>query len=184
MGPRNLCADRESRSILSVSTFTGSEPIACTASEWNGMPLSWQILPISVMGWIMPVSLFAYMTDTRTVSGRIADATASGLTRPSGSTGKRVFSKPSASRALTQLRTAGCSIAVVIICFLPCVARCRATPAIARLSDSVPDDVKIISFGDAAPRAAATCLLAVSIAVRARRPGSCIDDGLPYDSSR
>ena len=54
----------------------------------------------------------------------------------------------------------------------------------ARLSDSVPDDVKIISFGDTAPRAAATCFLAVSIAVRTRRPGSCIDDGLPYDSSR
>ena len=42
--------------------------------------------PISRTGWIVPISLFAAMTETSAVSSRIALATASGSMRPSAST--------------------------------------------------------------------------------------------------
>ena len=53
-------------------TSIGIFPAAWTASVWNATPFAAQIAPISAIGWMTPVSLFAAMTVTRIVSGRIA----------------------------------------------------------------------------------------------------------------
>ncbi len=67
-------------SLTSISTL----PTACTASVWNSTPRSRQMAPISGIGWMVPISLLAYMIETRAVSGRMASATSAGSTRPSG----------------------------------------------------------------------------------------------------
>ena len=50
-------------------------------------------------GWIAPVSLLAYMIETRHVSGRIDASSAAGATMPSASTGKFGDSKALSRRA-------------------------------------------------------------------------------------
>ena len=54
-----------------------------------------QIAPNSETGWMVPISLFAAMIETRTVSGRRAWRRSSGDTRPSRSTGSTVNANPS-----------------------------------------------------------------------------------------
>jgi hypothetical protein len=44
--------------------------------------------PISAIGWIVPTSLLAYMTETRVVRSLIAASTSAGSTRPYRSTGR------------------------------------------------------------------------------------------------
>ena len=105
-GPWNLCAEEESMSILSSCTLIGTWPTACTASVWNSTPRLRQIAPISRMGWIVPISLFANMIVTRHVSSRIAFSTSSGRTRPSSWTSRSVTSKPSLSSLFSVWSTA------------------------------------------------------------------------------
>ena len=63
-------------------------PTACTASVWKSTLCARQTAPISAMGSIVPISLFAAMTLTRIVSGRMAASTCSGVTKPYSSTGR------------------------------------------------------------------------------------------------
>ena len=91
---------------------------------------------------------------------------------PCLSTGKNFTLNPIFSIYLQVSRTAGCSIAQVMMLtpFLPLFSLLRkAIPLIARLSDSVPPDVKIISSGSA-PRMLATCSLDFSTASDASLP--------------
>ena len=76
--------------------------------------------------------------------------------------------------------TAGCSMALTMRC--PGWKRARL-PNSARLSDSVPPEVKTISFSPA-PRTAATWARAASTAARASRPDRWSSDGLPYRSEK
>ena len=50
-----------------ASTSIGILPTAWTASVWNRTPFSLQSLPIAAIGWIVPISLLAAMTETRIV---------------------------------------------------------------------------------------------------------------------
>jgi len=75
-------------------------------------------------------------------------------------------------------RTAWCSMDEVTM-WRPLDAYANAAPWSARLSDSVPPDVKTTSLG-CAPMAAATLALAASIASCASAPNECSDEGLPY----
>ena len=58
--------------MCSRSTLMGRWPTACTASVWKRTPALRHTAPISSMGWMVPISLLAYITVTRRVSGRIA----------------------------------------------------------------------------------------------------------------
>ena len=91
-GPWNLCAEMESISMFSAFTSMATWPAACTASVWKMTPFSRQTAPISAMGWIVPISLLAYMTVTRQVSSRIAPRTCSGVTMPFSWTSSSVTS--------------------------------------------------------------------------------------------
>ena len=55
-----------------ASTSIGSLPTPWTASLWKRTPRSREILPISAIGWIVPISLLANMIETRTVLSVIA----------------------------------------------------------------------------------------------------------------
>jgi len=144
--------------------------------------LSAAILPISSMGSIVPISLFASMSVIRTVSGRIAVRRSSRFTRPSRSTGRTVRSMAFFARALHGSRTATCSIADVITCLaLPGAA--ATAPRIAWLLDSVPPLVNMIS-ATRAPTRAATNDRACSTAPRAFWPYAWIELALPYSSVR
>ena len=181
-GPWNLCADIDKRSMFICFTSIGNIPAACTASQWNSTPSERHMLPISATGWIVPSSLFASITDTSAVSGRIAAATSSARTRPLLSALTYVTSKPSRSRALALFKTAWCSILSVTICFFPLPASRCAVPFIAQLSLSVPPEVKYISAGSAfmpfakTPRAFSTALCAL-------RPSLYRVEALPYSLS-
>ena len=79
-------------------------------------------------------------------------------------------------------KTELCSISVVIICisecFLPLLIRLFTKPKIARLFDSVPPDVKIISLS--CPLICfANVFLAFCNAIFASTPIECIELGLP-----
>jgi hypothetical protein len=77
-------------------------------------PCSCAIAAISAIGWIVPISLFACITDTSAVSSVIASRSRWGDTMPDASTGSSVVRHPRRASALNVLSTASCSIAVVI----------------------------------------------------------------------
>ena len=120
-GPLNLCPLALNISMWHSSTLIGSCPKACTASVWNRMPCSWAISPISLIGWMVPISLFANITEIRIVVGRIAAFKSSSFTFPSSSTSRYVTSNPLFSRYSAVWRIAWCSIFVVMI-WLPLFA--------------------------------------------------------------
>src|SRR5213593_3452368 len=169
LGPYMRCAVHESRSMPIASTFTGTFPTACVASVWKMTPLSLQSLPMAAMSWIVPISLLANITETRTVLSVIALPICSTSIRPSGCTGTYVTSEPCRSRRLATSRPARCSMTVVTMWF-PFSRYISATPLRARLIDSVPPDVNTISFGSRAPISAASWLRAVSTAASASHP--------------
>ena len=102
-GPPNLCAERESMSHPSALTSRGMLPAACTASVWKSAPHECAMSASSRTGWMLPVSLFAVMTLTRTTSSPTASARLCGRTKPSPSTGSTERGYPSISscRALS-----------------------------------------------------------------------------------
>ena len=65
------------------------------------------------MGWIVPISLFANMTEIRMVLSVMAALSVSTSTRPSRPTGRYVTSKPWRSRRLQTSKLARCSMVVV-----------------------------------------------------------------------
>ena len=167
----------ESRSMLSFCTSIGILPHAATPSTWNKIPLSCAISPISRIGWIVPISPFAYITEIRIVSSRISCSIRSTSTSPSLSTGTNDTSKPSRCKSLQVLIIDICSITVVTIC-LPLLFFLWAAPRRAILLDSVPPDVKII-LSLSAPIRDATDSLAVASARLALIPELCKDAGFP-----
>ena len=80
--------ERESMSIFWAFTSMCTLPTAWTASVWNSTPRSLQIRPSSSMGWMVPISLLAYIMVTRAVSSVMAAESSSGRTRPSSWTGR------------------------------------------------------------------------------------------------
>ena len=95
-----------------------------------------------------PVSLFTCMIDTREVLRRSALRNSSGSTNPPAVHGKTVTSKPAVlfSQSMGAI-TALCSMAVVMMCFLPLLVAAEARPRIARLLLSVAPLVKMTSSG-------------------------------------
>ena len=71
------------------------------------------------MGWMVPISLLANMTDTSAVSSRMAAATSSTRTTPFSCTSSSVTSKPSLRSLSSVCSTAWCSNFVDIRCFFP-----------------------------------------------------------------
>src|SRR5687768_15570217 len=101
------------------------------------------------MGLIVPISLLAYITETIAVLSHIALDTISGVTMPFLFTSSHSIKKPSYfSRCNRVFVIAGCSAREAKIHFAPVFSRIAyAAPRIARLSDSEPQDVNIISSG-------------------------------------
>ena len=97
--------------------------------------------PISLIGSIVPISLFAVITEMMAVSGRIAASTSFGSTSPYLSTGRYVTSMPIFSRYSQVLMIAWCSMLETMTCF-PLAWGPMTADFIAQLSDSDPPDVK------------------------------------------
>src|ERR1035437_5653322 len=106
LGPYILCALTDIRSMWPASTLTGNLPNAWTASQWNSTFFSRQIAPIWRTGWITPISLLAYITLTKTVSGPIASRSSSRSTSPSGRGRRVVTRQPASSSRLAVSSTA------------------------------------------------------------------------------
>ena len=130
-GPWNLCAESDSRSMFCALTSMGRCPAACTASVWNSTPASRQTAPISRIGRMEPISLLAYMMETRHVSSRMASFTCCAVTVPMGPTGRSSTVKPSFSSFWSVCSTAWCSNAVEMMCFLPLRSPRRAAERMA-----------------------------------------------------
>ena len=94
MGAPNLWPDTLSASTPSAETSRSSQPAACTASVWNGHARGPAEGADPAMGWMVPTSLFAYITVHSVVSSRSAASSASTRTVPAASTGTGVASKP------------------------------------------------------------------------------------------
>lgn len=165
-GPYSLWAERLNRSTSSFDRSMTTLPTVCVASEWNRTPACRYSLAMAFMGFKVPTSLFACITDTNTVSSRIASFISSVDTAPSRPTGSTVTSKPSRSRRLAGSSTDLCSAALTIKC-LPLVDA-RITPIKARLFASVAPLVNTIDLGSQL-RSDATCSRAVDTALPAAR---------------
>src|SRR5687767_14235859 len=152
-----------------ASTSTGILPTACVASVWNRMPFSLASLPMAGMSWIVPISLFANMTEIRMVRSVIALRIASTSMSPSGWTGTYDTLNPWRSSRLQTSRPARCSITVVTM-WSPFSRYISATPFSARLIDSVPPEVKTSSFGSRAPISVARRCRATSTPASASQP--------------
>ncbi len=154
------------------------------ASVWNGTPCSRLRAASSATGWTVPTSLFAHMTLTRAVSAACSSSTSrrpSTDSRPQRSGSSHETPAPRAStRYSTGSRTAWCSMALVTIRVRAGSASRRASqvPLTARLSASVPPEVKTTSDGRQ-PSAAATRSRDSSTVLRAARPAVCSEEALP-----
>ena len=104
---------QDRRSIPAFSTSIGILPAAWVASVWKMTPFSFASAPMAATSWIVPISLFAYITEINTVFGVIAFRIASTSTIPSGCTGTYVTSKPWRSSRFATSSPARCSITVV-----------------------------------------------------------------------
>src|SRR5207249_654218 len=82
---------------------------------------------VAALSWIVPISLLANITETRTVLSVIALPICSTSIRPSGCTGTYVTSEPCRSRRLATSRPARCSMTVVTM-WLPFSRYISATP--------------------------------------------------------
>src|SRR5690606_6245343 len=146
-GPPILCAEIVSMSTGTRSTRTGTFPSAWTASEWKTTPASRQRAARASTGCRVPTSLFPHITDT--TAGRAASASSSdsGWTRPAPSTPSITSSAPSRPAASAAPITALCSTAeyATAVPAPGCRRAARHRPRTARLSDTVPPEVKYTS---------------------------------------
>ena len=94
LGRWNLWAERERRSTPSRRTSRGILPAACTASVCRGTFASRQTAASSAMGWIVPVSLLARITETSRASGRRAAPQGLGVDEPPAVDGEAVDAHP------------------------------------------------------------------------------------------
>ena len=135
---------------------------------------------IAAISCTAPTSLFTYITETSTVSGRIRESNSERSTCPSLSTGAKLNENPISSRNLSGAFTEACSNFVAIICF-PTRLFASAVPINAILFASVPPEVKTISFG---------CALSVFAIIAcadftyfsASIPFLCREEGFPKSS--
>ena len=161
---------------------TGILPNACTPSTWNGTPASRHRAASRATGCTTPISLFTHITLTTASPRASAWASASSATSPTPFTGRTISSPPSRATACAAARTALCSIADTATRNGPPRSRAaRAHPITARLSASVPPDVKITWLGST-PRASAMRRFASSTPARAARPKRCGEEGFPKAS--
>ena len=167
-GPPILWAENAARSTPSALTSTWILPSAWTASVNVVTPRSRHADAISATGSIVPISLFASITQTRIVSSRSRSRTASGDSVPVASTGRNSISKPRPASHSAESSTAWCSILGRRMC-LPLDSFAHAAPFTARLSASVPPPVNTTSSG-AEPIASASFSRASSTPLRASRP--------------
>src|SRR5260370_38636029 len=83
LGAYILWPERVRRSMFlrgpSAERSRGSFPVTWTASVWKRAPAAWAMAASSGMGWMTPVSLFAYMMLTGLVLGRMAALRAAGV---------------------------------------------------------------------------------------------------------
>ncbi len=139
------------------SSDTGTLPNAWTASEWNGTPAARHRAASRATGWIAPTSLLTHMTLTTATPRTSASASASSSTIADAFTGSTISSPPRCRTACAAARTALCSTADTATRNGPLRSRAAsARPITARLSASVPPEVKITWLGSA-PRASARC---------------------------
>ena len=135
-------------------------------------------------GRTVPISLLAHMTVARATSSglrAIASRSASGWTRPYASTGRYSTVAPSCSPSQwTASRTAWCStgLARTRVRAGSASRRDQYRPFTARLSASVPPEVKTTSLGRA-PSASARVSRASSTVRRALRPAAWREEALP-----
>ena len=164
------------------TTFTGIWPNDCTASVWNGTPASLQSAAIARTGSTVPTSLFAHITVHSATSPPRSDSLIwARLTRPRASTPSHSTWAPScAANHSTGSRTAWCSIddARTLGGVSTRGSRCQNRPLTARLSDSVPPDVKMTALG-LVPRSAAILSRASSTTWRTKRPAVWSEEGFP-----
>src|SRR3972149_5865021 len=158
-------------------------PADAVAAVWKRTSRSLVVRPISPIGSIVPISALACITETSTVSGRMARRTSSGSTFPSLSAERVVTSYPRFRRGGGALNTEKGSTSATTT-GSPFFARAAAAPFIARLFASVEPEVKTISCGLALTKRA-TSARAASPACTARCPWSWMgDDGVGYHSVR
>ena len=94
-GAPSLWPETLSASTPSARTSSGSQPAACTASVWNGIPCACASAASAAIGWTVPTSLLASITVASVVSGRSAAANTSGSSEPVASDRQRTStSKP------------------------------------------------------------------------------------------
>ena len=142
LGPWNLCADRDKRSISLCVICSRVCPTACTASVWNSTPWARQILPISATGCKVPISLLAAIMVTKQVFSSRAASSSAGRTIPFSCTGSSSTVKPSFSSAAKVCSTAWCSKAEEMILVLPLRRPIAAAERMAWLSASDPPEGK------------------------------------------
>ena len=160
-GPCNLCPLTLIKSILYLEGLKFILAYDCTASTWK-YTLSFKVFryfPISSIGWIVPISLFTCIIVIKLVLGFIEFFNSSIFILPSLSTFKYVTSNPSSSKSFKVFKTDGCSISVDIIWFFLFLYKLE-TPLIIALLDSVPPDVKYISFSFTPMVLEISCLIA------------------------
>ncbi len=137
---------------------SGREPKAWTASEWTGTREAAAKSVISAIPWTVPTSLLAHITLTSATDAESACSSvrsASSDTRPWASTGSHVTRAPSwRSSHSTVSWTAGCSIDEhrMRVRRGSSSRRAQKRPFTARLSASVPPEVKMTSEGWGRPR--------------------------------
>ena len=179
LGPWILWELTVSRSMPVFPGVKGCLPKACTASTWRRVRYLFRRMTRAAAstGRMLPISLFTAMMLTKAVSGVMASSICWGEMRPKASGARRTISQPSFSSWAMGSSTEGCSIWVVTM-RRPTWRRAKAPPKIARLLDSVPPEVKVISSGWA-ERSFATDCRAWERACSARNPRACRDEGLP-----
>src|SRR5690348_3176489 len=177
------------RSVQGTSrSETGIFPKAWTASTWNGTPASRHRSASRATGCTAPTSLFTHITATTATPPpplrASASSNASSETAPSPSTGRMTSSPPRWTTACAAASTALCSMADTATRNGPPRSRAAsAAPITARLSASVPPDVKITCPGSTPPpKTSAIVRFASSTPARAVRPKRCAEDGFPKAS--
>ncbi len=122
-------------------------PAACVASVCTSTPYSLAIALTLSIGWSVPISLFATMSETRTVSLRKLLRRSSRSICPASSTPRYVTAPTRLFERAEGLRTAGCSVVQEMM--WPGRSCAAASPRSARLFASVAPLVKMISAGRA-----------------------------------
>ena len=170
LGAPSLWPEMLSASTPSASASSGSQPAACTASVWNGTPVrAGQRRELGDGLDRADLVVGVHDADQRRVRAGARRRGPRASPARSASTGTTSTAKPwTRSRYRADSSTAGCSTALIATRSRrgSAARRARAMPLTARLSASVPPEVKMTSPGRQ-PRALARC----GAGLRERRGG-------------